>query len=327
MNNVVSMAPPPHSAAEKAFLGPIPKTTNKSVYIRFKTFFVQDAKTKGRNPSNANVIRSEWDKVKHRVNLNTEHCIEDKENPNQQLCIWLHQAKQDMKADKEANENALLEWSKAFNQAAPSYLQSLVDKPRNVYQADDLSGAIKKAQSAIKVWPEAAGEVLFSSQLEAANRLLKDLCLVRDASQLCTNLCRLSPQGMMAHAREFVQLKQEVAELQHLKAEKDETDEEYRALADKLKPEICRHLKKEMRYEPSLKEGWKTITYRRGGVTPEIFQQAFDLPDAKTKVATIPNSEIDSKALRFGAHLEYHSIVAKLQGTDLSVIGKYIMTR
>jgi hypothetical protein len=100
-------------------------------------------------------------------------------------------------------------------------------------------------------------------------------------------------------------LKRKLAHLRPLQVAQQAQANKNASIAEGLKAEICSHMKKQMKYDAKLKFGYQTESYRRGGVTPEMFQQAFGTTG---KTATIAGSSVGFKSLRYGASLEYKEI-------------------
>ena len=311
------------SAAEaaKIFAVSEPKSSNKSTYVRFKTLFIKQSKAKGEVTPTTNDVKDEWNKIKHIPAILTESEVDKgKENPHHSLLLLKQQAEQEHTAEAKAADLAKVEWCTKFNAAATFYLHNLIVSQATV---EELEAACHKASRATIGWPKSVPMSFFPA-LQAAQLRMKTLREAQQQAALCLKLRNATDEELLAHAGEYLDMKEQISKLGHLQAKQQETATKNEAVAANLENEICKYLKQQMHYDAKLKYGCRTVTYRRGGVTLEMFQKAFSTTG---KTTTLSGGDVGYKSLRYGAYLEYTSIAVKLQGTDLVVNAKYTMSK
>ena len=165
---------------------------------------------------------------------------------------------------------------------------------------------------------------LFKDKL---NAILKEVA----SEELVSKLQHASREVLLDHVQEFHDLQVQAKELEELKAKskafqakKQRELERDLASAHKIKPEICRNLKKLMVYtDSSLKSYTEQISFSKNGVSPEVFADAFEVPRG-TKEVTFPGSDIGSKALRYG-YLKCSKVIVKLDRNYLTASTSYMI--
>jgi hypothetical protein len=296
---VTHVAPPLTPAQAAAYFSvPSPKTGNKSVYVLFKALLTKQAKGNRELAPTAAAAKEAFNKVKSIPTTDTY--LQDKENPNHALILLKHEAQQEYEVQQAAAIAAMKEWCQEFDVAAVVHLRGLVHGECSLV-AMTFGGILKMAESKLKL-------------LQALNEVHGLVCHLRNGTE----------EQLQSHANEQLALKRELALLRPLQDFQQAQAEKNASIAEGLKDEICAHMKKQMKYDGKLKFGYQTETYRRGGVTPEMFEYAFG---TTYKSTTISGSDVGYKSLRYGAYLQYKEIAVKLQGTDLVATGKYTMSK
>lgn len=311
--------------AARLFAVPEPKIPHKSIYVRFKALLQKDCKSKGIDVPDTKEVKEAWSQVKnYPPGFSIPAGGEDKENDANankkvKLVQFKLQAEQEDARDRVSATAAKIKWCEKFTDAAAVHLHETAMRCRDI---DEFKRVVDKAMTASRGWPSSVPRK-FGDALEMAQ---KRLVYLQDSEQkkfLFNFLVGASNEQIYAHVHEHVELLKMRSRSCHLLQTHDQMASQNREIARRLKGEIIRYFKQQMHEDAKLKRGYQTETYRRGGVTRDMFQQAFG---TTSKSITLDPSQVGYKPLRYGAYLAYTSITVRLEGSDLVACGRYAMT-
>uniref|UniRef100_A0A7S2LED2 Uncharacterized protein n=1 Tax=Leptocylindrus danicus TaxID=163516 RepID=A0A7S2LED2_9STRA len=318
-------------AAAQAFARLMQTVPNKpkkqSIYVRFKAILLQKARDEGHTDivkNIATVAKEEWNKVK---NIN----VTNAENANlsgnyQHLVDAKAQAERNAVAEEQTYTSEFKSWAERFSPVAVSHLtwQTMEASPNN---AVNLKQAVNTVQYMDKdhadVWPNSKDYAVVANALQKAEEELKSFEADAADRDLVHKLRGASDDVLMQHAKEHRTALEQVQELHRVKAqlekflkEKGKMDQEKSKqdsrLVYSLMGEISSGLRKQMVYQSGLKYKGKAISFKRTGVSLDVFAQVFGVP-AGTKEALIDGP---TKSIRYG-YLECLGVKVKVTGTGV----------
>jgi len=307
--------------ASRRFAVPMPKKP-KTVYTRFKLILQKAMKAQGKTASTENV-KDAWNIVKNR-HYSDDFLEENQNHANATAIQAKLQAEKEERDETKDYQKSKKQWCESFNEAAKAHLTWLTMEATNNDIAL-LEKAISKVES-IKDWVASVPRDYLDA-LAKAKEEVKSLKRSGQQKELVTKLRNASDEELNQHAQEYLIMLENAKELEGLQKEKQAMKEENHSVAMGLESEIAKNLSKQMVYTGSrLKNSGKAISYRRSGVTPATFAEAFDVKEG-TKKATLDGDICGYKSLRYGAVLECSTISVKLNGSDLVASAKYFMSR
>lgn len=162
--------------------------------------------------------------------------------------------------------------------------------------------------------------------LNEANDQLVQFKALKDERALVAKLQNASEEELKQHAKEHIRLLAQDAQFVHLQRKKAIDDERQRqieerelAKADGIEDEVCRALKKQMKYGSlSNKYSSSRISYTKGGVSEKVFAKAFNVK-VGTKQTTFEG--------QYGACLQCSDVKVKLVGDELVATTSFYMNK
>lgn len=329
----------------------LPKAPKKqSQYVRFKSVMLKDAKFRGDRKTVIDITaiaKTGWNWVKNAKvepagesqplgSSSIPSGINAKASENESTVERYIRLKGLMIAEetKEAAdyEQKLAQFKSNYLDAATAYVwwKSQELTKWNITTVDkDVKGVYSKM---MKAWPTEL-PLKFQEAHQRASFKLHQMKKEAAVEALVQKLRNASDDVLLQHAQEHFDLSVQVEELNGIKkkagaleAEKEKEEQKQLSSAHRIKPDICRELKKQMIYtDSSLKYNPKKISYKRGGVSLKVFAAAFEVPEG-TKTFTFGGGDVGSKSLRY-SYLECHDVVVKLVGEELTASTSYMIDR
>ena len=318
----------------------LPKAPKKqSEYVRFKSALLKDAKKCGDTETEVHitsVAKRAWEMVQYErptmtdVTLNANGSASSESSESKRARYLRIRADC---LDEEKNEGSryaedLEKFKSNYLNASVALLQwyTIIINKKNVKMLE--KEVIAMHTKAFTAWPSNCPK----SFLEAYQKTMDQIKILKEenaVNDLVEKLSGASRAELVEHAKEYHKMTLQVDELNKMKVvekavemEKQKAEENALKSASKIKPEIIRSLKKQMKYtSSSLKYSAETITYRRGGVTTKVFAAAFGVKEG-TKTYSFPGHEVGLKPLRYG-FLTCGNVKVKLIGEELVASSSY----
>lgn len=300
------------------------KPKKQSIYVRFKAILLQNARGGGHTDivkKIASVAKEEWNKVKNVASTNNGENTCNVQNPNHHLVVIKAQAERNAFEEEEKYVHGLKSWSEQFSPVAASHLMWLTIEASSS-QVQSLQKAVRDVKTIGDDWPVDVVNA-HASALQKAEEELKSFQAAAADRDLVNQLRGASDGVLMQHAKRHHMALDQVQELHEVKAqlakllkEKGKLDEnkseQDSRLVNSLMGEISSGLKKRMVYQSGLKYGGKSISFKRTGVSLEVFSQVFEVA-AGTKEARMDGP---MKSIRYG-YMECLDVKVKVTGTGV----------
>lgn len=321
----------------------LPKQPKKqSHYVRFKSLMLQDAKDAGDTETIKNITslaKDSWNMVK---NARVNDKVLDDNNSNESVAriILLRLKRRALLEEKQEVDDYNKKVTKFKTDFLDSAMAFMFWKTEDISNSnyrkieEELIVAHGKAATAWGSEKEVPPQLkaVYKNGMDKISEIKKEAAIEGIVLKL-----RFAPLDILTkHAQEHYALQEKAWELDKVKteaesllAEKHNVEAQELQWAYKIKPDVCRELKKQLVYtNANLKKRsiGKRITYKRGGVSPKVFAKAFGVAEG-TKQVTFPGSEVGSKPLRYGACLVCGDVTVKHHGEDITASTSYMLEK
>ena len=326
------------------------KAATQSQYVRFKSLLQKDAKARGDKDTTDNITKiakEAWKRVQH---LTPPLAMEDGANTNDVASSSASNLGEDvqrylrikgtmLKEEKEMQakfDTEVNAYCAAFVTAAYSYLkwcliEATEDNQQTLLEACEL---VKKKRVLSHFFTCGVDNSSVTQLLGEADDQLVQFKTLKDERALVAKLQNASEEELKQHAKEHIRLLAQDAQFVQLQRKKAIDDERQRQIeerelekADGIEDEVCRALKKQMKYgNLSSKHSSSRNSYVKGGVSEKVFAKAFNVK-VGTKQATFEGHKVGYTFLRYGASLQCNEVKVKLVGDELVATTSFYMDK
>ena len=336
----------------------VKKPKGKTLYMRFKTLLIKDAKQSGDKETLnniTNIANMSWQKVKGMNEAEGTRSSVRRYGIND-VSYLLH-VKADVAAEKKQED---AEYTKAYDDCCENFyiaatallLHEAIGTSTTTRFASlnqhhiQLSACIKRVTargdtitgSGCELASETETAIGFSVALGKARAKLHQLEQELSIHKLVEELRNAPIDMLIKHSQKHHELLSQLHQLkedeiknraiENAQAEAQaEREREELSIALKnacsFKNRVLRGLKIQMKYDgPSLKNNWKRIRYTEDGVSPLLFAKAFGI-EVGMKCCVVASWEVGSKPLRYSGMLKCIDVEVKLLGENVIATTKY----
>lgn len=336
----------------------VKKPKGKTLYMRFKTLLIKDAKHSGDKETLnniTNIANMSWQKVKGMNEAEGPRSSARRYDIND--VFYLLHVKAVVVAEKKQED---AEYTKAYDDCCDKFfiaatallLHEAVDTSPTIRFASlnqhhiQLSACIKTVTArgdtitgcGCELASETETAIGFSVALGKARAKLHQLEQELSIHKLVEELRNAPIDMLIKHSQKHHELLSQLQQLkeneiknraiENAQAEAQaEREREELGIALKnacsFKNRVLRGLRIQMKYDgPSLKDNWKRIKYTEDGVSPLLFAKAFGV-EVGMKRCVVAGWEVGSKPLRYRGMLKCNDLEVKLLGENVIATTKY----
>lgn len=302
-------------ARQKLALPPPKEPKKKTPYMRFKIILTKTMKARKETLSAADA-KAAWGLVEHK-NVITKHVLDQQKalhGEDAKLCEYLDckfQSQAEESNEKAKYKASLNDWQQEFQQGAEAFLQ-YATMEATVENLSELERAIQTVSNVLASSQWSSPSNTIAGLQEAKNELvaLKKEKMIQD---VIDKLHGANKEELRKHAVEYLGLVGKAAQLNKIKQAEQEQNKKDLEAARGFKSQMIQYLKSQMKFSQDLKNRNIGLTWQRGGVTPEMFHEAFGTPpDGEYQLVLDGIEELGTKSLRYGARLACKQIKISL---------------